>query len=823
MPAIHLSVTSCGAVPVGQGAGPAFDLLGHVVWVPVLSTALGLVFAALLVILGLYLHDRRTGERLQQEHNRLGMLLDSTDQIVLVYDREHRCTYYNGSSAFGVRPEEVVGKRVDDLFGPDEAAVLRGQNEQIFQTAQPAVFENELVWRGRTYWFRNQNHPICDPGGRVTGVVKFCSDITEYKQLQQEMEVNEQRFRIAAEASSDLIFDWDLQTGDLTWIGDRSGLSESSEIDWADPVSLAQLVHPEDRAEYEQVIRAVRSDEIDTQTLELRLWGADGKYHYWVARGAVLRQAGAGRRRWIGAASDITAQRDQQQALQESKEQFEMLMRNLDEVVWSGDTRGYVTYASPALERITGYDVEPFKAKAYFWFELVHPEDRDAVTARHRQLIQNGQHELEYRIITRSGQVRWIRDRSTVVRDADGHVVRYGGICTDITARKQAEHLLLESEQTYKALFENSNAVKLLIDPSTGKIVDANQAAARYYGYRGEKLKGMDIREINIMGPEEVAHAMARARKLQDNHFIFRHRLADGRVRDVEVYSNPIEIRGRDLLFSIIHDITDRRRAERALLDHERQLQRMASELALVEERQRQALAAALHDRIGQSLAALKVRAGLLREAAGQEEITERADRMIQDLDNLMQEAWNLTFDICPPVLYEVGLDAALEGLVEEFGQTHRIQAEFYADGRDRCIANDIRGMLYQMARELLQNTAKHAGADCVKLSIRLDRQALRITVEDDGRGFEDPAVTSPTKQKTGGFGLFSIRERLGHMGGRMEVRRGSEGAGACVTIVLPLKAAYLKEPEDGHDQNTPGRRSPVDAGRSAGASREAG
>jgi signal transduction histidine kinase len=139
------------------------------------------------------------------------------------------------------------------------------------------------------------------------------------------------------------------------------------------------------------------------------------------------------------------------------------------------------------------------------------------------------------------------------------------------------------------------------------------------------------------------------------------------------------------------------------------------------------------------------------------------------------------------------------------------------------CIANDIRGMLYQMARELLQNVAKHAEADCVKLSIRLDRQTLRILVEDNGRGFEDPAVTSASKQKTGGFGLFSIRERLGHMGGRLEVRPGIEGAGACVTIVLPLKAAYLKESENGQDQNTPGRRPSVDAGRTAGASREAG
>ena len=129
-------------------------------------------------------------------------------------------------------------------------------------------------------------------------------------------------------------------------------------------------------------------------------------------------------------------------------------------------------------------------------------------------------------------------------------------------AHSRAEKTLRESEERYRSLFENNHAVMLLIDSDTGWIIDANPAAAAYYGWSREQLCHKKISEINTLTAVEVREEMERSRRHDRNHFHFRHRLADGSIRDVEVFSGPIEMAGRSLLYSIVHDITERKKAE---------------------------------------------------------------------------------------------------------------------------------------------------------------------------------------------------------------------------------------------------------------------
>jgi diguanylate cyclase (GGDEF)-like protein/PAS domain S-box-containing protein len=134
---------------------------------------------------------------------------------------------------------------------------------------------------------------------------------------------------------------------------------------------------------------------------------------------------------------------------------------------------------------------------------------------------------------------------------------------------KRREDALRESERRYRQMFEANRAVKLLIDPESGHVVDANMAACDFYGYTRDELLAMRIWDINVRGEEEVRREMARAREQERNYFLFRHMRAGGDVRDVEVHSGPIEVGGRRLLYSIVHDITERRKAEQALQQSE--------------------------------------------------------------------------------------------------------------------------------------------------------------------------------------------------------------------------------------------------------------
>ncbi len=151
------------------------------------------------------------------------------------------------------------------------------------------------------------------------------------------------------------------------------------------------------------------------------------------------------------------------------------------------------------------------------------------------------------------------------LRKANGGTLVVNVAVTDITERKRIEETLLASEERFRRMFESHSAIMLLIEPVTGKILDANRAAERFYGYTTTRLRSMSIWEINILPPDDVQKERNLALTEQRNYFIFPHRLADGQVKTVEVHSSPIEQNGEVMLFSIIHDITERNHAEEML------------------------------------------------------------------------------------------------------------------------------------------------------------------------------------------------------------------------------------------------------------------
>ncbi len=151
---------------------------------------------------------------------------------------------------------------------------------------------------------------------------------------------------------------------------------------------------------------------------------------------------------------------------------------------------------------------------------------------------------------------------------------------------------LQQSEQRYHSLFDNSHTVMLIVDPADGAIVAANPAAADYYGWSQEQLAGMNIAAINTLPAAEIGVEMSRAGACQSNRFEFRHRRADGSVRDVEVFTGPIQVGDRQLLYSIVHDNSERKQAEARLAESEA---RRAAEQAAALENQRQGRIAALN------------------------------------------------------------------------------------------------------------------------------------------------------------------------------------------------------------------------------------
>ncbi len=226
-------------------------------------------------------------------------------------------------------------------------------------------------------------------------------------------------------------------------------------------------------------------------------------------------------------------------------------------------------------------------------------------------------------------------------------------------------------------------------------------------------------------------------------------------------------------------EIEERRRTER-------RLRSLASELSLTEERERRRIAAYLHDCIGQTLSICKLKLESLREIEPFADHSIVIDEVRDLIDQTIQDTRLVTFELSPPTLYILGLEAALADLTEQIQEQNGILCDFEDDGQVGALDDDVRVVLFQAVRELLFNVVKHAQARKAQVSIWKCDGDIRISVKDNGVGFDTSDLASQTC-KANGFGLFNIRERLSYLGGCLKIS-SERGHGTLVTLTAPLK-----------------------------------
>ena len=275
--------------------------------------------------------------------------------------------------------------------------------------------------------------------------------------------------------------------------------------------------------------------------------------------------------------NDITEKNQVEDALRQSEEKYRKLYEDAAIGIFHSSFEGQFLDVNPALARMLGYDSPQDVIDSIYSISdqiYVDPQARDDVIAKS---LAKGETIKVENLYSRKDGSEWNAYlHLRYVSNSNGQPICLEGFVEDITERKQAEEALIESEGLFRAMFMDHSAMMLLIDPKTGQIIKANQAAAQYYGYPLEKMFQMKIQQLNLLSPAEVKEQMRCALKTQVNTFEFQHLLADGRVRDVEVHSTPVTFQKQKLLFSIIHDITEHKRAEEALRNSEEKYRLLA-------------------------------------------------------------------------------------------------------------------------------------------------------------------------------------------------------------------------------------------------------
>lgn len=490
-------------------------------------------------------------------------------------------------------------------------------------------------------------------------------------------------------------------------------------------------------------------------------------------------------RGYVWVVEDVTVRWRAEQALNDRAGFQRVLLDTVPVPIFVQDVMGHYVDANSAFERWMGIDRQALFGRTVF--DLAPPDIAEADEAVDKALLADQKPQsYETRLRCADGTLRDVVFSKAVYCRTGGKPAGIVGAVMDISERKRAEQALRERQQLFEQIFVSSCAVKLLIDPVDGRIVDANPAAASFYGYPLDRLRSMHIEEINAASISVVQQELRHASRAERRLFQFRHRLASGEIRDVEVYVSNIVVHGRTMLMSLIHDITERCRAAEGLARKTRELERSNAEL--------EAFAyVASHD-LRQPLRVITSYLTLLERSLGaslDEEAREcigfardgaqRMDRLIVDL--LDYSRVGRKAKIFQPVPLDEPLRLALLNLevaVQDAGAA--VSVEWPGKGILPTVAGDDNELM-RLFQNLIGNAVKYrrpGRSPVVRVAVTADRHGpelqgnatvWRIDIRDNGIG-----IAAEDRERV--FGIFQRLHR------RDEYEGTGVGLAICKKIV---------------------------------------
>ncbi|MDZ7953598.1 PAS domain-containing protein [Nostoc sp. DedQUE09] len=282
------------------------------------------------------------------------------------------------------------------------------------------------------------------------------NELTERRRVEAELRESEEQLRLALSASRMGTWNWNIQTGKISWSDNLEALFglEPAEFDGSFEMFAAR-VHPKDR---DRVLTAVNravatKEEYD---IEFRVVYPNGTIRWALSQGKAIYDQQGQPIQMAGIDLDITERKRSAETLRESEERFRQLAENIDAVFWIAEvSENRVSYVSPAYKRLWGLNPEELYQGQQAWVDCIHPEDRESTDRAFHEKAVAGKFDEEYRIILPNGSIRWVHDRCFPLRDETGEIYRFAGIAEDISDRKQAEQALRDSEERFRTSVEN--------------------------------------------------------------------------------------------------------------------------------------------------------------------------------------------------------------------------------------------------------------------------------------------------------------------------------------------------------------------------------
>lgn len=655
----------------------------------------------------------------------------------------------------GISREQAIGRKASELYGSGTPPFFREYLECLV-TGRPVSFESHFEPLKRDF------KVTAFPMGEDLFSTVF-EDITEKKRAEIELREREGRYRLIFQNTPLGILQFD-RNGIITDCNEAFVRIIGSSRD--DLIGFNIL----ERVRDERVLNAVR------EALAGRIGYYEGVYQSVTAdkvtpaRGcfAGIFDADGNFISGIGTFEDFTERYRMETALRQSEAVLEAF---LDSPFFSfifldpaGAILKFNRIANLRMKEILGLELQVGQKL----IDLLPDKFKSSFATSLERARSGEQIKVEREIPVTGGGSVWYEFHLAPVYGGPGELLGVFFSAEDITERKKVEESLRQSEERFRTIFEYSGAVMLVIDPETGNIVDANYRTEEFYGYSREQLKKLSIKNINTLPPDRIDQLLAQAKDRQTNYFIFRHRLASGEIRDVEVHSHPIIFGDRKYLLSIIVDITER-------LKIEQQLKRGMEE--------KQAILRELQHRVKNTFALITSIISLEINRIGKKEIRAPLESLKNRIISISRVYDMLTLG----EMYQgIGLDRFLGDVSQSILKGYAaagIKLELELQSVNIEVKKAI--PLGLIATEIITNSLKYAFGNSKKGEIRVklekldDRLALEIS--DNGAGLSEDFFASPSS----GLGQEIIKALAEQLEAELEIK-SRPGQGTSFRLTMP-------------------------------------
>jgi PAS domain S-box-containing protein len=508
---------------------------------------------------------------LSQKETNMTSLINNRDESIWSIDNRYRLIIYNNF----FRDECFASYNVELQNGMNALSILPAHLNHLWKLK----YDKALLGRRVSFEYSNQVgqelhsyevylNPII-LGGQITGVTAISVVITSRKKAEEALRMSEERHRLLADNALDVIWTMDLNHR-FTYISPSVEKLCGYTVNETMHHSIQEILTCESfETAQSTILEAFESMKAGKPIREFQMeleHNCNNGSTVWtdVSASSMFNKEGelVG---IIGVTRNIARRKRAEKALRNSEIKYRTLYESIIDGFASVSMDGRLVDCNNAFAQMLGYTRQELLQLHFndFTPEKWHNQEQSIIEEQILPIGYSQVYEKEY--IRKDGTIFPVELRAFVIKNEMGENERMCAIVRDITQSKQVQEMLSKSEQLYHAIFEKSSAAMFLIDPVNGDIVDANSAACRFYGYAREQFRALTIEDINMMSNSQLKARMEDTSLGKRLYYNFRHKLADSTIREVEVYSCPIEMEGRTLLHSIIHDITDRKLAEEAL------------------------------------------------------------------------------------------------------------------------------------------------------------------------------------------------------------------------------------------------------------------